>query len=169
MRNSSVFFSFENCLVLNRVMKLLHMDSHINLQNLRWPFHTRYSVPTILGTPTSLTVQSTIFGSLRGNITQNIQGFEISRSHDIDLRYGYLYILWNSSAETIYLITFFFSQQLFFIHHSIEQKLQSIFEYGAFNKSRTRFRVLFTHQQRYQIEFAKVIALVLILSAGQFN
>lgn len=66
------------------------MDSHINLQNLRWPFHSRYSVPTVLGTPTSLTVQSSVLCSLRGNITQNIQGIEISRSHEIDLRYEVL-------------------------------------------------------------------------------
>lgn len=63
------------------------MDSHINLQNVRWPFHTRYSVPTILGTPTSLSVQSTVLSSLRGNISQNIVGTEIERSHEIDLRY----------------------------------------------------------------------------------
>lgn len=81
-----VFF-LSMILVLNRVMKLVHMDSHINLQNLRWPFHSRYSVPTVLGTPTSLTVQSSVLCSLRGNITQNIQGIEISRSHEIDLRY----------------------------------------------------------------------------------
>lgn len=68
-------------------MNLLHMDSHINLQNVRWPFHSRYSVPTILGTPTSLSVQSTVLSSLRGNISQNIAGAEIERSHEIDLRY----------------------------------------------------------------------------------
>lgn len=68
-------------------MQLLQMDSHINLQNLRWPFHSRYSVPTVLGTPTSLTVQSTVLCSLRGNISQKIEGIEISRSHEIDFRY----------------------------------------------------------------------------------
>lgn len=89
-----LFFLHENvcvcfeCLVLNRVMKLVHMDSHINLQNLRCPFHSRYSVPTVLGTPTSLTVQSTVLSSLRGNITQNLLGAEIERSHEIDIRYG---------------------------------------------------------------------------------
>lgn len=73
--------------VLNRIMKLLHMDSHINLQNLRWPFHSQYSVPTVLGTPTSLIIQSTVLSSLRGNITQDLLGIEIERSHEIDLRY----------------------------------------------------------------------------------
>lgn len=68
-------------------MNLLHMDSHINLQNLRWPFHSRYSVPTVLGTPTSLSIQNTVLSSLRGNISQNIAGAEIERSHEIDLRY----------------------------------------------------------------------------------
>lgn len=72
--------------VLNRIMKLLHMDSHINLQNVRWPIHSKYSVPTVLGTRTSLTVQSTLLSSLRGNITQSIEGVEIARSHEIDLR-----------------------------------------------------------------------------------
>lgn len=69
-------------------MKLLQMDSmHINLQNLRWPFLSRYSVPTVLGTPTSLTVQSTVLSSLRGNISQKMEGIGVSRSHEIDLRY----------------------------------------------------------------------------------
>lgn len=68
-------------------MNLLHMDSHINLQNLRWPFHSRYSVPTVLGTPTELSIQSTALSSLRGNISQNVAGAEIERSHGIDLRY----------------------------------------------------------------------------------
>lgn len=68
-------------------MNLLHMDSHINLQSLRWPFYTRYSVPTVLGTPTSLTVQNTALSSLRGNITQWIEEAEVIRSHQIDIRY----------------------------------------------------------------------------------
>lgn len=63
------------------------MDSHINLQNLRWPFHTKYSVPTVLGTPVYLSVQNTVLSSLRGNITQNFLGAEIDRSHEIDIRY----------------------------------------------------------------------------------
>lgn len=69
-------------------MKLLHMNSHINLQNLRWPFHSRYSVPTVLGTPTTISVQNTVLSSLRGNITQSMQSIEITRSHQIDIRYG---------------------------------------------------------------------------------
>lgn len=73
-------------LVLNRIMKLLHTDSHINLQNLRWPFQIRYSVPTVLGTPISLSIQTTALSSLRGNITQSIQDMEITRSHQIDIR-----------------------------------------------------------------------------------
>lgn len=67
-------------------MKLLHMNSHINLQSLRWPFHSRFSVPTVLGTPTSLSVQSTTLTSLRGNITQSMPANEISRTHQIDIR-----------------------------------------------------------------------------------
>lgn len=68
------------------------MDSHINLQNLRWPFHSRYSVPTVLGTPTSLSIQSTVLSSLRGNISQNIANAEIERSHEIDIRYMFVKI-----------------------------------------------------------------------------
>lgn len=74
--------------MLNRIIKLLHTDSHINLQNVRWPFQMRYSIPTVLGTPTSLTIQTTSLSSLRGNITQSIQDLEITRSHQIDIRYG---------------------------------------------------------------------------------
>lgn len=85
------------------------MDSHINLQNLRWPFHSRYFVPTVLGTPTSLSVQSTVLTSLRGNITQDIQGAEILRSHEIDLRYGYKEFIFKNKNHTkgsLKLITF---------------------------------------------------------------
>lgn len=82
----------------------MHMDSHINLQNLRLPFHSRYSVPTVLGTPTSLTVQSSVLCSLRGNITQNIQGVEISRSHEIDLRYAFIHIENKIPIEAINLM-----------------------------------------------------------------
>lgn len=144
------FFSTKNvcvcfeCLVLNRVMKLVHMDSHINLQNLRCPFHSRYSVPTVLGTPTSLTVQSTVLSSLRGNITQNL-GAEIERSHEIDIRYGeinsVIKSLQKSPLNWLHLIL-----QLYIVHGGGKQKLQSIFKYGAFDKSRTRFPDLFTNQ-----------------------
>lgn len=108
-----LFYFFSVNSVLNRVMKLVHMDSHINLQSLRWPFHSRYSVPTVLGTPTSLTIQSSVLCSLRGNITQNIQGIEISRSHEIDLRYiQKIY----PPQKAIKLITFNYYLQLFNIH-----------------------------------------------------
>lgn len=148
-------------LVLNRIMNLLHMDSHINLQSLRWPFYTRYSVPTVLGTPTSLTVQNTALSSLRGNITQWIEEAEVIRSHQIDIRYnknpsinfsgGFIGLGCNfydfllnrrqtisSSIKGNTLL----SLQTFNIYRSNKQKLQSVPQYGAFNKSWARIRVL---------------------------
>lgn len=80
------FFLF-SFLVMKRIMKLVQTDSHINLQNLRWPFYARYSVPTVLGTPSSLSIQNTVLSSLRGNITQTLQQNKVSRNHEIDVRY----------------------------------------------------------------------------------
>lgn len=75
------------------------MDSHINLQNLRWPFNSRFSVPTVLGTPTSLSVGSTVLTSFRGNITQAMQTIEIFRTHKIDIRFV---LLLNSKTKNYY-------------------------------------------------------------------
>lgn len=71
---------------MKRIMAFLQSDSHINLQNLRWPFYTRYSIPTVLGTPSSMTIQSTVLSSLRGNITKTNESNCIQRTHQIDLR-----------------------------------------------------------------------------------
>lgn len=72
--------------MINRIVAVLQTDSHINFQNLMWPFYAKYSVPTVFGTPTSLSIQSTVLSSLRGNITQNILTDAIVRNHDIDIR-----------------------------------------------------------------------------------
>lgn len=45
-------------------------------------------MPTVLGTPASVTIQSTVFSSLRGNITQDMTASKISRSNQIDARYN---------------------------------------------------------------------------------
>lgn len=61
-------------------------DSHINMQTVRWPFMTKHILPTALGTPIDLTVQSTIMSTLRGNVSQvnAVQKF----SSEIDIRYS---------------------------------------------------------------------------------
>lgn len=115
----SLTFSILFVTVLQRIMNLLHMDSHINLQSLRWPFYTRFSVPTVLGTPTSLTVQNTALSSLRGNITQLIQSSEVTRSHQIDIRYDYNYFgkthLLLDAIKLCFVLFYLFSIKMFII------------------------------------------------------
>jgi len=73
--------------VINRINLILRADSHINMQTVRWPFMTRYSVPTIFGTTSGINIQSTLLISLRGNITQQITIDKITRNNQIDVRY----------------------------------------------------------------------------------
>lgn len=71
---------------MKRITKLLQTDSHINWQDLRWSFYTLYSIPTVLGTPSTMTIQSTMLNSLRGNITKTNEANTIHRNHQIDVR-----------------------------------------------------------------------------------
>lgn len=48
----------------------------------------QYSMPTVLGTPAGVTIQSTVFSSLRGNITQDSLPSKITRNNQIDARYN---------------------------------------------------------------------------------
>lgn len=67
---------------------MLLANSHINMQTIRWPFMLQYSVPTVLGTPAGVTIQSTVFSSLRGNITQDMSlTSKVTRTNQIDARY----------------------------------------------------------------------------------
>lgn len=111
------FIWFQHFAVLSRINFILLSNSHINMQNIRWPFMlqvkwvshrndrlwawlrsqqckntfvpnpNQYSMPTVLGTPAGVTIQSTVFSSLRGNITQEIVASKITRSNQIDARY----------------------------------------------------------------------------------
>lgn len=45
-------------------------------------------MPTVLGTLAGVTIQSTVFSSLRGNITQDMTSSKITRSNQIDARYN---------------------------------------------------------------------------------
>lgn len=67
---------------------MLMADSHINMQTIRWPFMLKYAVPTVLGTPAQVTIQSTVLASCRGNLTQAISDHQFSRSHHLDARYS---------------------------------------------------------------------------------
>lgn len=75
-------------LVLGRIFETLLANSHINMQTIRWPFMLKYAVPTVLGTPAQITIQSTVLASLRGNMTEELSDHQrtTSRSHQIDAR-----------------------------------------------------------------------------------
>lgn len=49
----------------------------------------KYAVPTVLGTPAQITIQSTVLASLRGNVTEEVADRQrTTRSHQIDARYS---------------------------------------------------------------------------------
>lgn len=50
--------------------------------------HSQYAMPTVLGTSADVTIQSTVFSSLRGNITQEMASSKITRTNQIDARYN---------------------------------------------------------------------------------
>lgn len=58
------------------------------MQNVRWPFMTNYEVPTVLGTPADVLLQTTVLNSLRGNITQSHEPMMMKSSLEIDARYS---------------------------------------------------------------------------------
>lgn len=82
--NNSLPFLPVIILAINRILA----DTHINMQTIRWPFMLQYSVPTILGTPAEVTIQSTVLISLRGNITQVRTPDHVAKTHQIDARYS---------------------------------------------------------------------------------
>lgn len=94
--NQNTFNELTGGDVMKRIIKLFQTDSHINWQDLRWSFYTRYSIPTVLGTPSSMTIQSTMLNSLRGNITKTNGAQTIHRNHQIDVRY----VVRSSETET---------------------------------------------------------------------
>lgn len=63
-------------------------ETHINMQTIRWPFMNRYSVPTVLGTPAEVVIESTVATALRGNITFPVHLTTTMRNHQIDMRYS---------------------------------------------------------------------------------
>lgn len=86
--NESTFHNLTSGNIMTRADFLLLGDSHINMQTVRWPFMSKYSVPTILGTSSEVMLQSTVTTTLRGNTTQNISGSSFSRSNHIEFRYS---------------------------------------------------------------------------------
>ncbi|XP_055851471.1 uncharacterized protein LOC129915809 [Episyrphus balteatus] len=74
--------------LMSRLSFLIATDSHINMQTVRWPFMTKYAVPTVLGTAADVLLQTTVLTSLRGNITQHTLPDAIKRTHQIDARYS---------------------------------------------------------------------------------
>lgn len=88
------FISFSVCVkcfcmvtVFNRINLVILADSHINMQLVRWPFMTKYNVPTVLGTHADVLLQTTVLSSLRGNITQHQFVNATKKTHQIDARY----------------------------------------------------------------------------------
>lgn len=74
--------------LMSRLSFLIATDSHINMQTVRWPFMTKYSVPTVVGSAADVLLQTTVLTSLRGNITQHTLPEAIKRTHQIDIRYS---------------------------------------------------------------------------------
>lgn len=70
----------------SRLTAILFGDTHINLQSFRWPFVNKYSVPTVLGTPAEVLIETTVATTLRGNITNVLK--ELKRSQHVDMRYS---------------------------------------------------------------------------------
>lgn len=58
------------------------------MQTVRWPFMTKYAVPTVLGTNADVLLQTTVLTSLRGNITQFHHPNVMKSSLEIDARYS---------------------------------------------------------------------------------
>lgn len=69
------------------------------MQTVRWPFMTKFAVPTVLGTSADVLLQTTVLTSLRGNITQHMAPNVITRSNEIDVRYDYSPFLWTVNPD----------------------------------------------------------------------
>lgn len=72
--------------VTSRLAAILLGDTHINMQSFRWPFVNKYSVPTVLGTPAEVLIETTVATTVRGNITNVLK--ELRRNQQIDMRYS---------------------------------------------------------------------------------
>ncbi|XP_055375125.1 uncharacterized protein LOC129607901 isoform X2 [Condylostylus longicornis] len=86
--NQKTFVNLSYGDLISRLNILFLADSHINMQTVRWPFMTKFAVPTVLGTPGDVLIQKTVLTSLRGNISQITTTDSITRSHEIDARYN---------------------------------------------------------------------------------
>lgn len=56
------------------------------MQSFRWPFVNKYSVPTVLGTPAEVLIETTVATTVRGNITNTLES--LKRNQQIDMRYS---------------------------------------------------------------------------------
>ncbi|XP_059612356.1 vitellogenin-2 [Phlebotomus argentipes] len=74
--------------IITRLQTLIMGETHINMQTIRWPFMNRYSVPTVLGTPAEVVIESTVATAVRGNITFPNHMSSTMRNHQIDMRYS---------------------------------------------------------------------------------
>lgn len=72
--------------VTSRLTTILFGDTHINMQSFRWPFVNKYSVPTVLGTPAEVLIETTVATTVRGNITNTMES--LKRNQQIDMRYS---------------------------------------------------------------------------------
>lgn len=104
----SFLLSFSVCVkwfcmvtVFNRINLVILADSHINMQLVRWPFMTKYNVPTVLGTHADVLLQTTVLSSLRGNITQHQFVNATKKTHQIDARYVGNILLWHKISAFI--------------------------------------------------------------------
>ncbi|GAB0097423.1 ATP:guanido phosphotransferase [Sergentomyia squamirostris] len=86
--NQTSFMNITSGDLITRLSGILMGETHINMQTIRWPFMNRYTVPTVLGSPAEVVIESTVATALRGNITFPSNGQTLTRNHQIDMRYS---------------------------------------------------------------------------------
>ncbi|XP_055695854.1 uncharacterized protein LOC129797391 [Lutzomyia longipalpis] len=86
--NQTTVMNLTNGDIISRLQTIFLGETHINMQTIRWPFMNKYSVPTVLGTPAEVVIESTVATALRGNITFPTHSSTALRNHQIEMRYS---------------------------------------------------------------------------------
>ena len=76
------------CLVKEKATTLLS-QFHVNAQRLWYPVLLEMTQPSLLGTPTSIQLSSSVLASLRGDFTQETDTKSIIRHNRLDVRYAF--------------------------------------------------------------------------------
>lgn len=116
-------------------MDMLLADSHINMQTIRWPFMLKYAVPTVLGTPAQVTIQSTVLASWRGNLTQADNMF--ARSHHLDGRYSSYAVCKSTTYNPFLNLEHTINrEQGFLVYLPVHNEISKVYETFNFSLSR---------------------------------